>query len=177
MTSPLPANSSLPPKVPLENLRCRRCVSAQKDLASLGYRLDRCTILQASGRTLPVLEKILAAHALIHTADGELFRGAIAEAAQHLKIRAIVRERGLMERASLTLKIPAPQIPKRLATLGKALGPPWSQDEKLAALTAWLALQRDESVQQTRPSEGGPTKPCTLQAPPASVLTRRLRLG
>src|SRR5260370_42417396 len=42
-----------------------------------GAKLTRCGLLLASGRPLPALEKILASHALIHTADGELFREAI----------------------------------------------------------------------------------------------------
>src|SRR6195256_1261659 len=42
-----------------------------------GVKLTRCGLLLASGRPLPVLEKILASHALIHTADGELFREAL----------------------------------------------------------------------------------------------------
>src|SRR5207249_7222949 len=39
-----------------------------------GVKLTRCGLLLASGRALPELDKILASHALIHTADGELFR-------------------------------------------------------------------------------------------------------
>jgi hypothetical protein len=119
-----------------------QCIrAAQADLARLGYRVERCVILQAAGRPLPALEKILAAHALIHTADGELFREALAHAAKRCRLRTFpIRERGLLESASLTLKIPARHIPKRLAALGKALGPPWSQDEKFAALAAWLVL-------------------------------------
>jgi hypothetical protein len=45
-----------------------------------GVKLTRCGLLLASGRPLPVLEKILASHALIHTADGELFREALLHA-------------------------------------------------------------------------------------------------
>src|SRR2546427_12607598 len=45
-----------------------------------GVKLTRCGLLLASGRPLPMLEKILASHALIHTADGELFREALLQA-------------------------------------------------------------------------------------------------
>jgi hypothetical protein len=32
------------------------------------------------------------------------------------------------------------ELLRRLAELGRPLGPPWSQDEKFAALAAWLAI-------------------------------------
>ena len=44
---------------------------AQSELQKQGMKLTRCGLLLASGRELPELEKILASHALIHTADGE----------------------------------------------------------------------------------------------------------
>src|SRR5712692_3923950 len=52
----------------------------QKDLQKQGVNPTRCGLLLASGRPLPSLEKILASHALIHTADGELFREALLHA-------------------------------------------------------------------------------------------------
>ena len=51
--------------------------SLQKDLAEQDCKIARCALLLASGRALPQLEHILASHALIHTADGELFRDAL----------------------------------------------------------------------------------------------------
>jgi len=36
--------------------------------------------------------------------------------------------------------MPLGQLERRVADLGKPLGPPWSQDQKCAALAAWLAL-------------------------------------
>ena len=38
------------------------------------------------------------------------------------------------------LRQPQQEIARRLTGLGSALGSPWSQDEKLAALVAWLSL-------------------------------------
>lgn len=51
-----------------------------------GYRTMGCGLTVASGRPLPGLAQILQSHALIHTADGELFREAI---------RTAVRDAGL----------------------------------------------------------------------------------
>src|SRR5437867_10651384 len=41
----------------------------QSDLQKQGIALKKCGLVLASGRPLPELEKILASHALIHTAD------------------------------------------------------------------------------------------------------------
>ena len=65
----------------------------QDSLQAQGYRLTRCGLVLASGRPLPPLAQILASHALIHTADGELFRGAILHAGARCGFgRATVRE-------------------------------------------------------------------------------------
>src|SRR5580698_1926295 len=48
--------------------------SVQTDLRKQGYELKDCGLLLASGRPLPDLTHILESHALIHTADGDLFR-------------------------------------------------------------------------------------------------------
>ena len=44
------------------------------ELRARHYRVVGSAVLLASGRSLPPLEKILAAHPLIHTAEGEFFR-------------------------------------------------------------------------------------------------------
>src|SRR5262249_14778065 len=51
--------------------------AVQKELERLDYKVCGSALLLASGRTLPEFAKILASHALIHTADGELFRDSI----------------------------------------------------------------------------------------------------
>jgi hypothetical protein len=33
----------------------------------------------------------------------------------------------------------------RIAALGRGIGPPWTQDQKFAALVAWLALAKSKS--------------------------------
>jgi hypothetical protein len=48
-----------------------------EDLAEGGFKIVRSALLLTSGRALPELKKILASHALIHSADGELFRDSL----------------------------------------------------------------------------------------------------
>jgi hypothetical protein len=120
-------------------LKSLRAVVAE--LRSQGEEVVGCGLLLASGRPLPALESILASHALIHTADGELFREAIVYASRECDLPvAKVRERELSERAVRDLRIPADQLQRLLAEMGRKLGPPWRQDEKLAATAAWIAL-------------------------------------
>ncbi len=106
-----------------------------------GVKLTRCGLLLASGRPLPNLEKILASHALIHTADGELFREAIVHASGGAGLAmCTVKERELLERAGQAFRMKSAALLQRVTELGRPLGSPWTQDEKFATLAAWLAL-------------------------------------
>src|SRR5258707_4211494 len=70
-----------------------------------GVKLTRCGFLLSSGRPLPALEKILASHALIHTADGELFREAILHASSRCGLRDFrIKDKELVERAGQVLR-------------------------------------------------------------------------
>ena len=118
--------------------------AVEEVLAKLGqaeYRLSRFGLLVASGRVLPDLQKILAAHTLIHTADGELFREALSFGGRKHRLKEFrVRERGLLGCGAEALCLGEGTLLRRLTELGRGLGPPWSQDEKYATLAAWLAL-------------------------------------
>jgi hypothetical protein len=112
------------------------------ELRSMGYEPSGSGLLVAAGRALPGLREVLTSHALIHTAEGDLFRDALRQAAARCGLRALeVRDRDLVELATGSLLRSAAEIKSLLAAWGKALGPPWTQDEKRAALVAWLALR------------------------------------
>ncbi|HXN98458.1 MAG TPA: hypothetical protein VN881_05250 [Candidatus Acidoferrales bacterium] len=113
----------------------------QDSLKAQGYQLTRCGLVLASGRPLPRLPQILASHALIHTADGELFRGAILHARARCDLTsAAVKEKELLSEASRVLRLKPDELAQHIADLGREIGPPWSQDEKFASLVAWIAL-------------------------------------
>jgi hypothetical protein len=108
-----------------------------------GVKVTRCGLLLASGRPLPRLEKILASHALIHTADGEHFREAIVHASERCGLAMnCVKERELLDRAGQTFRLKPKELLRRVTELGRPLGSPWSQDEKFATVAAWFALAR-----------------------------------
>jgi len=117
--------------------------SLQADVQGAGWKIAHAALLLASGRPLPGLEKILASHALIHTADGELFRESLRAACEKCELPvSAMREKELFAAASKKLRLPPAQLKQRIAGLGKSLGPPWTEDEKLATLAAWLTLAR-----------------------------------
>jgi hypothetical protein len=122
-------------------LAYRAILAIQKDLQTKGYRLTHCGLVLASGRKLPGLPQILASHALIHTADGELFRRAILRASARCALATkTAKERELAIEASRALHIKPETLARRIVDLGRPLGAPWTQDEKLSSLIAWFAL-------------------------------------
>jgi hypothetical protein len=123
----------------------RQAYGAIRELASRtqeqGTKLTRCGLLLASGRPLPELEKILASHALIHTADGELFREALLHASKRFGLKEFtIKEKEVVERAEQVLRAKPKELMRQVTELGREFGSPWSQDEKFATLAAWLAL-------------------------------------
>jgi len=127
--------------------RCRRSTwnLARQGLDEIrsAHSIGACGVLLAGGRPLPELSRILASHALIHTAEGEFFRQAIKGVSLELglAVRA-VKERELVDTCCVELRISPTELLERLAEWGRAMGPPWRQDEKYAALVAWLAMAR-----------------------------------
>ncbi|MBI2680658.1 MAG: hypothetical protein HYX25_06580 [Candidatus Solibacter usitatus] len=102
--------------------------AAVKALRAQGHEVAGCGVLLGSGKPLPALEKILASHALIHTAEGELFREVLVYAARQCGLPVTgVREKSL-DAASL----------RRISSL--RIGPPWTQDQKYATVAAFQAL-------------------------------------
>lgn len=117
-----------------------RCAAQSRKLARAAIEMTirkhkpaACGLGISSARPMGTLEATLASHAAIHSAEGEFFRDAIAHAAEGCGLRCTrVREKELANIAKANA---------RLAALRKILGPPWTQDEKFAALAAWIALK------------------------------------
>jgi hypothetical protein len=124
---------------------------ASKAVAALApMNVRMCCVLAASGRALPGLKDVLASHSYIHAAEGEFYRDAVATAceAAGIAVRRI-RSRAMDEEMDM-LGISRAAAKDRLATFGKTVGSPWTQDEKLSALGAWLMLAGSSRI---KPSE------------------------
>jgi hypothetical protein len=112
-----------------------------KEMRAQGYEVMGCGLLLASGRPVGTLPAALASHTMLHTAEGQFYRDALREASEHFAVPVMgVREKELFARATETLRIGENEIRRRVAEMGKAVGAPWSQDEKLAAIVAWMVL-------------------------------------
>ncbi len=112
-------------------------------LADDGCRVIGLGILESAGRKGDSLEAILRSHALIHTADGEHFRRALAAAATRRRMTAArVRSRDLESEASTVIRKAPQALHQRIVQLGRGVGPPWGADQKGAALLAWLLLAK-----------------------------------
>src|SRR6202521_1121065 len=80
-----------------KRLATRALRSAQTELGRQGFQVEGRDLLLASGKTLPSLDRILLAHALVRTADGELFRQALRRSSAHCGLEvACIRERELL---------------------------------------------------------------------------------
>jgi len=111
------------------------------DLGKRSSRPRAAGILDSSGRKGDSLAAVLASHALIHTADGDHFREALAEGCRRCDLPVVrIRRHDLVDRAAATLRQPPARLAAAVLTMGKPLGAPWGADQKSAALLAWLLL-------------------------------------
>jgi hypothetical protein len=102
-------------------------------LAAVGI-IETSSVLPSS------LEAILRSHASIHTAEGVLYRRALAEAARKKQLAVVgVPSKQLHARAAAAIGVKAEALPAWLAELGRAVGRPWGRDEKDAVLVACVA--------------------------------------
>jgi hypothetical protein len=124
-------------------LALRSLQQLTSDLYQQGYQAGGSCILMASGRALGTLESILSSHAMLHAAEGEFFREAIKHACETCGVPVTrIREREILSVGAATLGRPLEKIQHYMLELGRPLGPPWRQDEKLATLAGWLLLAR-----------------------------------
>ncbi|MCA1828471.1 MAG: hypothetical protein LC689_16225 [Myxococcales bacterium] len=101
------------------------------ELRGAGCEVAACGIAAGNPKPLPPLESILRSHALVHAAEGELYRRAIGRACAACGIQATRVAAGN-----------AGALAARIATLGRASGRPWAADQKEAALAALIALEK-----------------------------------
>lgn len=87
------------------------------------------------------LTAVTRVHAMMHAAEGHLYREAIAEACAEAGIR--VRRypnKQLAELAAIQISVQG-GLATGLTEMGEGFGPPWTRDQKDAVTVAWLALQ------------------------------------
>lgn len=105
------------------------------------HGVERVGLVAAAGHVPHDLAAILASHLLLHAAEAELVRHALEEAAAGASVPVVrTRKKELTATAERVLGVDEVTLQARLSELGRAVGAPWRQEQKDAALAAWLAL-------------------------------------
>jgi hypothetical protein len=140
---PLDAAATSIAEVEASALHCakREINSLVKSLKADGHEV-RSVGIAAKTATLPdALEKILSSHALLHAAEGDLYREALAEGAAKCKLAvAGFPPKEIYGDAAAQLGTSEAALRELLARTGKAIGTPWTADHREAVLAALLAL-------------------------------------
>ncbi|MDP3854424.1 hypothetical protein [Phenylobacterium sp.] len=111
------------------------------DLQRDGVNVRRAVAPTGTARLPETLEDILRAHARMHAAEGVFYRDVVAAGctALGLQVHRVV-ERDLPRLVCDLVGVDEPALEARLKEIGASLGPPWSEDYRLATQAAWLHL-------------------------------------
>jgi len=116
------------------------------ELRAAGCEPVATGLVSGDGKALPPLASILKSHALVHAAEGELYRQVLLRASEGCRIPAVpIPAKGIEARTAGALGISPARLAARLAAIGKASGRPWTRDQKESALAAWIALAARQS--------------------------------
>jgi hypothetical protein len=132
-----------PAEALVAHVRQEALEGARRGLAALTeeHAVDALGLVAASGRIPDDLAAIFASHTLLHAAESELVREALSEAAAAADLPVVRhRRKELVATAERVLGLGAHDLQGRLARLGQGLGAPWRQEQKDAALAAWLTI-------------------------------------
>lgn len=118
---------------------------AAKRCAHAGHDLVGCGVLVGTGMPAWTTAEIVAVHFRMHKAEGELFRDVVIEAVRAFDMEpATLPDKTAIDAAARKLGIPRARLDARLASLGKATGPPWGQHQREAAAAALVVLSETD---------------------------------
>ncbi len=136
------------PAAVIENGRRRQCAATLANFGELKQvvkehgELTRAGLLTGRGRLAPTLDKVLASHAQIHIAEGDSVRAAVAGALEALGVQLRrIDKKDLFTVAQEELGLDRSEILRELSGKAPVSGGAWRQEEKLSALTGWLAAR------------------------------------
>jgi hypothetical protein len=113
-----------------------------RDAADEGAVVRSCAVVvgKFSGARL---ESILASHALAHAAEGRLYQGALLQGAESRGLEPVaIPKQSIWEQGESALGVGRDELRHWIDQLRREIGPPWAEDQKLAAVAAWIALAR-----------------------------------
>jgi hypothetical protein len=110
------------------------------DLETAGYALHAVGLPAQKSLAPRELSDILRSHALIHAAEGELFRSALHEACARQMLQVVVvPSKDRYPAAARATGLRLEKLKTLVNELGRPLGAPWALDQKEAALAALIA--------------------------------------
>jgi hypothetical protein len=108
-----------------------------------GAIVRACAVVVGAPAREPRLESILASHALAHAAEGRLYQRALLQGAEARGLDTVaVPKKSIWEQGEAALGVVQDELWGWIDQLRREIGPPWAEDQKLAALAAWIALAR-----------------------------------
>jgi hypothetical protein len=127
-----------------ERIAAERAVAAiertVRDAEDAGAAVRSCAVVvgASSGARL---ESILASHALAHAAEGRLYQGALLQGAESRGLEPVaILKQSIWEQGESALGVGRNELRHWIDQLRREIGPPWAEDQKLAALAARIAL-------------------------------------
>ena len=147
------AARALEPAAAADLVEAAARIAAEQATAALGRVLQEardegavvrsCAVVVGRSAGQTRLETILASHALVHAAEGRLYQRALLQSAASRGLETVpIPKRSLWEEGEAALGIAEDELRHRIDELRRQIGPPWAEDQKLAALAAWIALAR-----------------------------------
>ena len=124
---------------------CSRATAALRaivaELGAAGRRAVASGIVGSHARLPSTVADIVRSHALIHSAEGHLYREALASASQACDLAVLgIPAKELSGHATRAIALSAAVLRTRISEAGRAVGRPWAQDQKESMLIAWVAL-------------------------------------
>lgn len=111
------------------------------DLQRDGVAVRTAVTPAATAKLASSLAAILKSHAQMHAAEGSFYRDVVAQACAGLGLEVRrVAERDMPRQVCARLHVDAEALAAQLKAIGAALGPPWSEDYRLATEAAWTQL-------------------------------------
>ena len=116
----------------------------QAELRVAGHDVAACGVGIGMNPITAPFERVMASHALLHASEGDMYRDAVADAADDLGLpvsRAPWRE--VWSQLGVELGVTPDGLRERVTDMRAAVGAPWGSDQKEACAAAWLALLRE----------------------------------
>jgi hypothetical protein len=113
-----------------------------RDAADEGAVVRSCAVV-AGAVSGARLESILASHVLAHAAEGRLYQRALLQGAESRGLEPVaILKQSIWEQGESALGVGPDELRHWIDQLRREIGPPWAEDQKLAALAAWISLAR-----------------------------------